>query len=559
MQVKNIKLSEIAPSPLNPRKTFDEEAIKELAQSIDQNGLIQAITLRKKKGENGEKYEIVCGECRYRAHIYLGRETIEAVIKDLDDKQAFVVMAIENLQRTNIDPLEEAAALKHLYSKGEVPVKEIAKLLGKSTSFVVNRIQLNNITKEFVALLRDGTLNLIHLQEIAKLTHEQQTTLWEQCFQPANIEQWTFKTLKMEQLKEWIDVNVMGALSAARFDLADETYTTCKACKGCKFNTASFPTRFKDTDNPRCMKVDMFRAKNQEAVLRQAKELGYQTIYVGTPDENKEIVAAANAMLLYPQPLGNREYLVEPVAPSEDSFSDPERYKKRLESYERVRSVFDENIEAGLVIRVFEISYKGILNGEVKYLYNLQADDNGEADTDIEQQHQQLSQYKMEFRAIDEQRMVERVNRQRAFMETAPYAERSGRIDDTEEGVFIALLASRLSPEFRKTLGVDTDTALNVSAMLTKVSSHKYAIIREFMRTMLSDKSVCYSETFASLLDLTLQNSNKEDVATIDQQLTADYEAKCRSYQARIAELEKALQDKKETTDVAPAQTEDVA
>jgi uncharacterized protein YeeX (DUF496 family) len=79
------------------------------------------------------------------------------------------------------------------------------------------------------------------------------------------------------------------------------------------------------------------------------------------------------------------------------------------------------------------------------------------------------------------------------------------------------------------------------------------------MRTMLSDKSVCYSETFASLLDLTLQNSNKEDVATIDQQLTADYEAKCRSYQARIAELEKALQDKKETTDVAPAQTEDVA
>ncbi len=94
MQVKNIKLSEIAPSPLNPRKTFDDEAIKELAQSIDQNGLIQEITIRKKAGKNGQKYELVCGECRYRAHLLLGVDTIEAIVKDLDDKQAFVVMAI---------------------------------------------------------------------------------------------------------------------------------------------------------------------------------------------------------------------------------------------------------------------------------------------------------------------------------------------------------------------------------------------------------------------------------------------------------------------------------
>ena len=554
MQVKNIKLSEIAPSPLNPRKTFDEVAIKELAQSIEQNGLIQAITIRKKAGPNGEKYEIVCGECRYRAHLLLGVETIEAIVKDLDDKQAFVVMSIENLQRTNIDPLEEAAALKYLYSKVEVPVKEIAKLLGKSTSFVVNRIQLNNITPDFVTLLHTGTLNLLHLQEIAKLTHEQQKTLWEQCFQPANIEMWTFRTLKIDLLKEWIDQNVMGALSAARFDLSDETYTACApctACVGCKFNTATYPGRFKDTDNPRCMKVALFRAKNQEAVLRQAKELGYQTIFVGTPDENKAMIETANAMLIYPQSLGNREYLVEPVAPSEDSFSDPERYKKRLANYERVRAVFDENVEAGLVIRVFEISYKGILTGEVKYLYNLQADENGVADVDIEQRHQELSQCKTELRAIDEKRQMERVERQRAFMETSTYSERAGDVDATEEGVFMTLLASRLSPEFRKTLGMGTDTILDATTLTKEIVSHKNAIIREYMRVALSDKSVGYSSMFASLLDMTLQNSHKDEVATIDQQLTTDYEAKFRSYEARIAELEKALQEKGETEEVA--------
>ena len=546
-QTKEIKLTEIATSPLNPRKTFDEVAIKELAQSIEQNGLIQAITLRKKKGENGEKYEIVCGECRYRAHVLLGRETIEAVVKDLDDKQAFACMVIENLHRKDIDPMEEASALKYLYSEAKVPVKEIAKMLGKSGSFVTNRIQLNNIVSDFVELMRDGTLNLNHLLEISKLTHDQQRVLMESCFQPANIERWTFKTLKLEMLKEWIDEHVMGTLSAARFDFADDTFSTCKACKDCKFNTARYPNRFKDTDNPRCMKVELFRAKNQEAVLRQAKELGLPMVYIGTPDENKGIVAAAQEMLLYPQPRGTREYLVEPVAPSEDSFTDPERYKKRLANYERVRGVFDENIEAGLVIKVFEIAYKGILTGEVKYLYNLQADDNGNVAEEDDLQVHKLSQIKMELRSIDEQKQVERVERQRAFMESTPYSQREGKIDTTEEGVFIALIASRLPADFRKTLGMDADTEIGTETLLSKLADKKEVVIREYMRMLLSDKSVGYSSTFASLLDLVLQNSNKDDVAAIDRQLTADYEAKCRAYETRIAELETALAEKNGT------------
>ncbi len=544
IQVKEIKLVEIATSPLNPRKTFDEGAIKELAQSIEQNGLIQAITLRKKKGENGEKYEIVCGECRYRAHVLLGRETIEAVVKELDDKQAFACMVIENLQRKDIDPMEEASALKYLYSEAKVSVKEIAKMLGKSGSFVTNRIQLNNIIPDFVELMRDGTLNLNHLLEISKLTHDQQQVLIQMCFQPANIERWTFKTLKLEMLREWIDEHVMGVLSAARFDLSDETFTTCKACIGCKFNTAKYPNRFKDSDNPRCMKVALFRTKNQEAVLRQAKELGLPMVYAGTPDENKDIATAAQAMLLYPQPLGKREYLVEPVAPDEASFSDPERYKKRLANYERVRAVFDENIAAGLVIKVYEIAYKGILTGEVKYLYNIQADDNGNVELEDDLQAHKLTQIKMELRAIDEQKQMERVERQRAFMESTPYSQREGAIDTTEENVFIALLASRLPADFRKTLGMDADTEVSADTLIGKLADKKDVVIREYIRMLLSDKSVGYSTTFASLLDLTLQNSHKEDVESIDRQLSEDYEVKCRDYETRIAELEKTLSEK---------------
>lgn len=163
MQVNEIKLSEIATSALNPRKTFDETELNELAQSIEANGLIQPVTVRKINGEDGKKYEIVCGERRFRAVTLLGKETIQAVVKDLDDKQAFACMVIENLQRKDIDPMEEAQALKYLYNKGAVSVKEIAKMLGKSQSFVVNRIQLNNIIPEFVAFLKEGVLNLVHL------------------------------------------------------------------------------------------------------------------------------------------------------------------------------------------------------------------------------------------------------------------------------------------------------------------------------------------------------------------------------------------------------------
>ena len=203
-QVRDIKLAEITTSALNPRKTFDQTEIEELAQSIKENGLINAITLRKIKGDDGIKYEVVCGERRYRAVQFLGLETIQAVVKELDDKQAFACMVIENLQRKDIDPLEEASAIRYLYKESEVPVKEIAKIIGKSMSFVVGRIQLNNIIEEFVKLLRENTLNLTHLTEIAKLTKEQQHTLFESCFQPANIERWNFKTLSVEKVKEWI-------------------------------------------------------------------------------------------------------------------------------------------------------------------------------------------------------------------------------------------------------------------------------------------------------------------------------------------------------------------
>ncbi len=554
-QVRDIKLAEITTSALNPRKTFDQTEIEELAQSIKENGLINAITLRKVKADNGIKYEVVCGERRYRAVKFLGLDTIQAVVKELDDKQAFACMVIENLQRKDIDPLEEAAAIRYLYKESEVPVKEIAKIIGKSQSFVVGRIQLNNISEEFVALLRDGTVNLSHIQEIAKLTKEQQATLLESCFQPAQIERWNFKTLSLDTIKEWIDEHVMCHITMAKFDPADDTYKACKACGGCKFNTAT-RVSFKDTDNPRCMKQELFRAKNQEAILRRAKDLGFPVVYAGTTEENKSIIAAAQEFLLYPQPLGKREYLIEPTPPAEDSDPNDKRYLKRLANYQRVRDVFEDNINHGIVIKVFEISYNGILSGEVKYLFNLQSDEVGKVEESDAINAERLTMYKTELRAADEAKRVERVERQRAFMETATYAAKQESFDDTEESIFLALLVSRLSQEFRKSIGMDYESAIDITTAFDKLNANKDAIMREFIRTMLSDKSVGYSSGFAALLDLALRHNFTSDMEAIDTKLAEDYDQKRKEYESRIAELEKELQSKNPSEETSSEEAE---
>lgn len=572
MQVHEIKLSEIATSALNPRKTFDEAELKELAQSIEANGLIQPVTLRKFKGENGKKYEIVCGERRFRAVALLGKETIQAVVKDLDDKQAFACMVIENLQRKDIDPMEEAQALKYLYNKGEVSVKEIAKMLGKSQSFVVNRIQLNNIIPEFVAFLRDGVLNLVHLQIISNLRKDQQKMLLELHFQPSHIERWESKTPKVDTLKAWIDESVMGLLSSAKFKADDETYASCKektgslSCKGCKFCTATFPTRFKETDNPRCMNIELYRLKNQEAVLRRAKESGLPLVYAGSKEDNATIIAAANELLMYPQPLGSREYLVVPEPPVRENFSDEEKYNIRYRSYERVRGVFDDNIKAGMIVEVFEVSYHGNLSGEVKYLYNVKTNESGDADRIQEAQANRLTEVRTQLRTVEEKKQEDRVERQRAFIaENTAYIEKPGAVDEVEENVFLALLASRLSAPFRKTIGLDLESDNDMSKSFETLNSNKSVIMREFIRTMLSDKQVCYSQGFANLLNITMNHSYSDNVAEIESSLAAEYEKKCASYEKTIAELEKSLKEAQvskvdtEETPEMPAEPENTA
>lgn len=551
MQVRNIPISEITPSPLNPRKTFDPTEIVELATSIKENGLIQPITLRKTPKGSEHKYEIVCGERRYRACLSNGMETIEAVVKDLDDKQAFVTMVLENLQRRDVDPLEEAAAIKHLYKEGGYKVAQIAKVLGKSSSFVADRIRLTNISDDFAALLRNKTLGLIHLQEIAKLDKEQQATLYAACFTPECIERWPQKVLKMELLASMIEEHVMNSLDKARFSPSDSSYTTCGSCEGCKLNTATFPKRFTDTDRPRCMKRELFYAKNLEAVARKAKASGLPVVYVGTPEENADILAACANQGIEPTPLGNREYVIVPKAPKEEAFSDKEYYAKRLANYESKKASFDDSLNDGTIIAVYEVSFNGNLSGEERYLYNAPADENGNVSAKSAYQARSIDKLKQSLHESEEQEQNEITEGFRIMLGESAYSSDNSDLTETETRIVLALMLKRMGYQFKKSIGIDFKTSLNMDEVLAMARKSMNAILREYLRMSLSEESVCYAADLGKLLGALTTEKFSEQAMEIREGIHADYEQKRNAIKDSINAFKAEM-----TASEAPATTE---
>lgn len=544
MQVRNIPMSEIVPSALNPRKTFDQEALEELAQSIKENGLVQPITLRKLGNKKDSKYEIVCGERRFRASQLIGADTIQAIVKDLNDKQAFACMIIENLQRKDIDPMEEAAALHHLYTEGSMTVSEMAKMLGKSTSFVSGRIQLNNTIEPFVKLMRDGVLVLTHLLDICKLPKEQQEILYEACFTEASRARWTYKFPNMPQLHEMIDNHVMNHLAGARFSLSDATYACGTACETCPLNTANNPENARDAGTPRCMKRECFLAKSREAVFREAKEAakkGSLLVFAGAYSDSEVILRAADEYGLEVVGLGNRQYVLAPVAPDPAMFKDEETLSVRMANYSKQKAVFDDNIKDGTITSVYEVCYDGLLSGETKFVFSI-PDSNDEpfAGDKVAANNQRISELKMKLREADDHRNEDFVERQRAFMETSEYSKLNTELSPAETLVFQALVLKRLPVAFKESIGCGEPGA-DFKAIGKVIASNMNAIAREFIRSILSEKSVNFSVELANMLDTVMKERYPHNSEEIAKTLDARYNQSKSNIQSQIDALREEI------------------
>lgn len=146
--------SNLCPSPYQPRKVFDEVELLELASSIKRNGVLQPLLVREL---DGEVYEIIAGERRWRAAIKAGIDQVPAIIKSITDEEAMIIAFVENLQREDLTALEEAEGLEKLSEK--MGQEEIAQMIGKSRSYVANILRLNKLPEEIKELLRKGEIS----------------------------------------------------------------------------------------------------------------------------------------------------------------------------------------------------------------------------------------------------------------------------------------------------------------------------------------------------------------------------------------------------------------
>ena len=163
--VEELDIDIVIPNPEQPRKNFDEEQLNNLANSIKNVGLIQPITVVKK----GSKYIIIAGERRYRASIIAGMKKIPVIVKDYTERECKEIALIENLQRSDLNPIEEAVAFSNLINEYNLSQEELANTLSKSRSAIANSLRILTLPPEVKQLVIDGKLSAGHAKALVSL------------------------------------------------------------------------------------------------------------------------------------------------------------------------------------------------------------------------------------------------------------------------------------------------------------------------------------------------------------------------------------------------------
>ena len=168
-KIVELKINEVEPNRNQPRKSFDEEKINELADSIKEHGVLQPIIVTKKD----DYYQIIAGERRWRASKVAGLKTIPTIVRDYDEKKIREVALIENIQRENLNPIETARALKELMEEHNLTQEQLSKTLGKSRSSIANTVRILNLDERVLELVGEGKLSEGHARSLASVPSPQ--------------------------------------------------------------------------------------------------------------------------------------------------------------------------------------------------------------------------------------------------------------------------------------------------------------------------------------------------------------------------------------------------
>ena len=168
--IKLLALGQIRPSPLQPRKEFDQQSLEELAQSIKEKGVIQPVLVRRR----GDFYELIAGERRFRAATLLNLKEIPAIVKEAEDRDSLELSLIENIQREDLNPIEEARACQYLIDKFNLSQEEVSDILGKARVTITNTLRLLKLPLEIQEEIKSGRISFAHGRALLEITDPNQ-------------------------------------------------------------------------------------------------------------------------------------------------------------------------------------------------------------------------------------------------------------------------------------------------------------------------------------------------------------------------------------------------
>ena len=322
--IQNIELSMITCNSFNPRRYRTEEDLEELKQSIVNFGIIQPITIRRKD----ENYEIVCGERRYRASLMAGLTTIPAIIKCYTDEEAMEITILENLQRRDINPVEEALSFGKLMDVRGYSIEDLVKQFGKTDKYIRSRLQLRNLIDSVQELLAKEEITMANALELARFCPDIQEDVYKEHL---GDDSYLWKNVSSKDFRRLLDNEYSSDLSRYEFDKT--------GCEACRFNSSVYDL-FSDGNCGSCQNLECLRKKRDEFILSETKRL---------MDEKKDTNVA---ICITPNSLASSGIVedlidtgheiyetvatplpVEPVKPVIECFESEDEYKEAVHSY----------------------------------------------------------------------------------------------------------------------------------------------------------------------------------------------------------------------------------
>lgn len=552
-QIEKIPVMYIHTSPMNPRKTFDEAKIEELAQNIEEQGLLQPITVRKISDEETHideetgdvvsvepRYEIVCGERRFRAWNMLAKKSdkyneIPCIVREMTDEQAFEAMITENLQRQDVDPVEEALAFSLLAENGK-SVDDIAAKFGKSNRFVLDRIKLNGLIPELKVLIKSDDLPLSGAIILSKLGEKDQKGYYDSYPNGSSV----------NEIKRFIN-NKFGIITSCQFIDEDGFSSLYPKCADCGNNTANYSCLFYEMKgkeqkctNPECLskkEIDYIFYKIMQESGNLVKEgdsldFGKSVIIFNSPEPywNDELKRKNNEFL---QRIRDAGFAV--VEPHE--VFDTECFYK--EDDERVARMLSDNKIYRCIS--FNNGY-GNLYYSVKFYYVKKHTATSTCAV-VDVKSAEIDKIKLQMQRNKEIAVENAAKTMREWAQSKKsYPSKSSELSLNEKLVFDVMILRGCSSDYLDSIGIKKYDTKDKSWIdyVKNNQSERMHWYREFIRENLTSNDVNFYDYMRRCQIMIFSEQYPDEFSKMNKKILDSYSKKESSLKSKLDELEKA-------------------